>query len=89
MRYALPERELDDSTRRALSALVTEPAVMASLMSFHEIPPAEAGGCMARAVSRMDSEIWWTPSPRPECFGASELNAQSQESAMPDAIQSV
>ncbi len=41
--YSIDEPGLDESTTRALSALVTEPAVMAALMSFHEVPPAQAG----------------------------------------------
>ncbi len=42
VRYATDEPQLDDSTTRALTALVTEPAVMAALMSFNEVP-AQAG----------------------------------------------
>jgi len=41
--YTSHEPQLDESTTRALTALVTEPAVMAALMSFHEVPPAQAG----------------------------------------------
>ncbi|MDO9485143.1 MAG: thioesterase family protein [Actinomycetota bacterium] len=37
------DQSIDDSTSRALTALVTEPAVMAALMNFHEMPPAQAG----------------------------------------------
>ena len=42
VQYSIDEPNLDASTTRALSALVTEPAVMAALMSFHEVP-AQAG----------------------------------------------
>ena len=41
--YSTNEPDLDESTTRALTALVTEPAVMAALMSFNEVPPAQAG----------------------------------------------
>lgn len=41
--YSIDEPGLDESTTRALTALVTEPAVMAALMSFNEVPPAQAG----------------------------------------------
>ncbi|MDO8731043.1 MAG: thioesterase family protein [Actinomycetota bacterium] len=40
--YATDEPDLDASTARALTALVTEPAVMAALMSFNQVP-AQAG----------------------------------------------
>jgi len=41
--YSIAEALPDASTSRAFTALVTEPAVMAALMSFHEMPPAQAG----------------------------------------------
>lgn len=43
VRYSIQEPVPNESTARALTALVTEPAVMAALMSFHEVPPAQAG----------------------------------------------